>query len=122
MEYVIAFAQTVVPNLLYGLFAWFAISAIMKQFKEFKGKPVYKNNLWYLGVYSLIAFVMAASSTSISYKHQTFDADQESYQIELIKQQDNERTDLVIEDRTRNDYTVTDQEWKDNSSYSKGVQ
>ena len=122
MEYVIAFAQTFVPKLLFGLFAWFAISAAMKQFKEFKGKPVYKNNLWYLGVYLLIAFVMTAASTSISYKHQTFDAGQESYQIELIKQQEQERTDLVIEDRTRKDYTVTDEEWKDNSSYSKGVQ
>jgi len=121
MEYVIAFAQTFVPKLLFGLFAWVAISAVMKQFKEFKGKSVYKNNLWYLGVFILIALVMTASSTSISYKHQTFDASQENYQIKLIKQQEQERTDLVIEDRTRKDYTVTDEEWEDNSSYTKGV-
>lgn len=121
MEYLINVALTFAPKLIFGLALWFIASLIMKRLPQFKGQSVYKQNSVYLGVFLAVALVLSATSPSITYKHETFDKDRESYQIQLLNQQEHERTDLVIEDRTREDYSVSDEEWKDKSSYEKGT-
>lgn len=122
MEYLINVALTFSPYLTFGLVAWFIVSMTMNHLEQFKNKPVYKSNSKYLGGFLAITFVLSATTPSITYKHQPFDSEREAYQIELIKQQQQERTDLVIQDRTRPDAGMTQEEWDAKSSYDKGVE
>lgn len=119
MEYLINVALSFVPSLISGVVFWFLISFIMKRLEVFKDKPVYKENGIVLAVFLCVALAFSMMSPSITYKHQTFDKEREDYQIELLKQQEQERTDLVIQDRTRLDHSVTDEEWEAKSSYKK---
>lgn len=119
MEYLINVGLTFAPKLVLGVCVWLIASLVMKQFAQFKNQPVYKNNSKYLGVFLVVMFLYSAFSPSITYKHQTFNAVQEDYNIKQLNQQKHERTDLVIQDRTKEDHSVTDQEWEDRSSYNK---
>jgi cell division protein FtsL len=122
MEYLINIALTFVPSAVTIVFLYFVASMAMKRMDTFKDTPVFKDNRFYLWIFLAASLALSAMSPSITYKHQTFDAVQDSNQIELIKQQEQERTDLVIEDRTRKDHSVTNEEWDNKSSYTKGVE
>lgn len=121
MEYLINVALTFTPKLVFGLVAWVIASEIMKRIPKFKERSNYKENRYYLLFFLGVALVMSMASPSITYKHQTFNSAQESYQIEMLNEQKHEQSGLVIEDRTRKDHSVSQDEWDAKSSYKKGV-
>jgi hypothetical protein len=118
MEYLINVGLAFVPHLISGLFIWVVASEVMKRMAMFKGTAVYRSTAKCVGVYLSVMLAVALTSPSITYKHQTFDRVHNDYQIELIKQQQ-QRTDLFIEDRTRPDAGMTQEEWDKKSSYAK---
>lgn len=121
MEYLINVALAFVPQVVYAVAVWALISAVMKRSQKFKKCNNYKDNARYLFIYLLVSLVLAAANPGITYKHQTFDAAAESRQLELLDQREQQRTDLVIKDRGREDYTVSQEEWDAQSSYKKGL-
>lgn len=121
MEYLINVALSFTPQLVFGLVVWAIASEVMKRTEKFKDRKNYKDNRYYLFFFLAVSLVLSMSSPSITYKHQPFDSAQESYQIEMLNDQKHEQLGLVIEDRTRKDHSVSQEEWDAQSSYKKGL-
>lgn len=121
MEYLINVGLSFTPQLVFGLVVWVLASEIMNRCEIFKDRKNYKKNRFYLFIFLAVSLILSATSPSITYKHETFDSARESYQIEQLNQQEHERTDLIIKDRSRPDAGMSKEEWDAKSSYKKGL-